>query len=159
MFGEWMDSIECLDAYVTNKPTYMEIDSEGTDYMDEDPMVLMLREEGTHWKPPAIIKATTELKNWAWEGAAHPMEDSVKKIKTVEPITLAKKIKTVEPFTPAKNIVSVPIKSVSTSIIIPVESVCDSILVESIENFFPYNMISDSTYLLALNVFIFEISK
>ena len=43
-----MDSIECLDAYVSNKPTDMEIDGEGMDYMDEDLMVLMLREEGTH---------------------------------------------------------------------------------------------------------------
>ena len=48
LFGEWMDSIECLDAYVSNKPTDMEIDGEGMDYMDEDLMVLMLREEGTH---------------------------------------------------------------------------------------------------------------
>ena len=47
LFGEWMDSIECLDAYVTNKPTNMEIDGGGTDYMDEGPLVLMLREEGT----------------------------------------------------------------------------------------------------------------
>ena len=43
-----MDSIEHLDAYVTDKLTDMEIDGEGTYYMDEDPMVLMLREEGTH---------------------------------------------------------------------------------------------------------------
>ena len=42
-----MDSIERLDAYVTNKPTNMEIDGGGTDYMDEGPLVLMLREEGT----------------------------------------------------------------------------------------------------------------
>ena len=45
--GEWMDSIKRLNAYVTDKPTDMEIDGEGMDYMDEDPMVLMLREEGT----------------------------------------------------------------------------------------------------------------
>ena len=138
-----MDSIERLDAYVIDKPTYMEIDGEGTDYMDEDPMVLMLREEGTHWEPLAIIEATTKLKNWAWEGAAHPME---------------------EPTTPAKNIVSIPIEFVSASIIVSIESVCDcipieSIFVESIENSFPYNMISDSAYLLALSVFISEIGK
>ena len=42
-----MDSIERLDAYVTGKPTYIEIDDEGMDYMDENPLVLMLREEGT----------------------------------------------------------------------------------------------------------------
>ncbi|KAK9988720.1 hypothetical protein SO802_028959 [Lithocarpus litseifolius] len=48
LFGEWMDSIECLDAYVTDKPIDMEIDAKGTDYKDEDLMVLMLREEGTH---------------------------------------------------------------------------------------------------------------
>ena len=147
-----MDSIERLDAYVIDKPTYMEIDGEGTDYMNEDPMVMMLMEEETHWEPLAIVEATTELKNWAWEGAAHPMEDSVKKIKTVEPIT------------PTKNIVSIPIESVSASIASHVEFVCDSIpigsvSVESVKNSFPYNMISDSTYFLALNVFISEIGK
>ena len=31
-----------------DKPTDIEIDSEGMDYMDEDPPTLMLREEGTH---------------------------------------------------------------------------------------------------------------
>ena len=130
----------------------MKIDDEGMDYMDEDPLVLMLREEGTRWEMPAIIEATTELKNWAWEGAAHPMEDSVKKIKTIKPVT------------PAKNIISIPIESVSTSVIILVESVCDSIpielvFVELVKNSFSYNMIFYSTYLLALNVFISEIGK
>ena len=48
LFDEWMDSIECLDAFVTDKPIVMEIDDEVTDYMDEDPTVLMLREEGTY---------------------------------------------------------------------------------------------------------------
>ena len=48
-----------------DKPTNMEIDNEDMDYMDEDPSILMLREEGTSWEMPAIIKATTELKNWA----------------------------------------------------------------------------------------------
>ena len=48
LFNEWMDSIECLDAFVTDKPIVMEIDDEVTDYMDEDPTVLMLREEGTY---------------------------------------------------------------------------------------------------------------
>ena len=37
---------------------------------------------------------------------------------------------------------------------IPIES----ILVESVKNFAPYNIISDFVYLLALNVFILEIS-
>ena len=94
----------------------------------------------------------------------------MKKIKTVKSVTLAKKIKTVEPVTSAKNIVFVPIKSISASISIPVESVCDSILVESylvkfvksiesVENSFPYNMISNSAYLLALNFFISEIGN
>ena len=98
------------------------------------------------------------------------MEDSVKKIKTVKSITLTKKLKIVEPVTPAKNIVFVHIESISTSISIPVKSVCDSFLVkpnlaksiesvESVENSFPFNMISDSAYLLALNVFISEIGK
>ena len=79
----------------------------------------------------------------------------------------AMKIKTVKPITPARNIVSILIESVSTSITILVESVCDRIpiefvFVESIkfvENSLPYNMSSDSTYLLALNVFISEIGK
>ena len=56
-----MDSIERLDAYVIDKPTDMEIDGEGIDYMDEDPLVLMLR-EGTRREPPTIVEATTELK-------------------------------------------------------------------------------------------------
>ena len=46
LFREWMDSIECLDAYVPDKPIDMEIDGESTDYMNEDPTVLMLREKG-----------------------------------------------------------------------------------------------------------------
>ena len=50
----------------------MEIDEEATDYMDKDPVVLMLREEGTYWEPPVIVEAIIELKNWAWEGVAHP---------------------------------------------------------------------------------------
>ena len=92
----------------------------------------------------------------------------MKKIKTVKSVTLAKKIKTVKLVSPAKNIVSVPIESISASISIQVKSVYDSIpvesdllkyveSVESIENSFPYNMISDFAYLLVLNVFIFEI--
>ena len=92
------------------------------------------------------------------------MEDFVKKIKTVKSVTLAKKIKTVEPTTPAKKISFVPIESIFASITIPVESVCgsipiESVFAESIENFSPYNMFSDSAYLLALNVFISEICK
>ena len=83
LFDEWMDSIECLDAFVTDKPTTMEIGEEATDYMDEDLIVLMLREEGTYWEPSTIVETTTKLKNWAWEGAAHPMEDSVRKIMTI----------------------------------------------------------------------------
>ena len=91
----------------------------------------------------------------------------MRKMKTVEPITPVKKIKILELVTLAKNIVFIPIKFVSVSIIIPSKSVCDSISVESIsiefvksvENFFHNNMISDSFYLLALNVFISEIGK
>ena len=82
------------------------------------------------------------------------MEDFLEKIKTIEPLILA------------KNIISIPIESISTSIVIPVESVCDhvsipieSISVGSIKNSTPYNMISDSAYLCALNVFILEIGK
>ena len=58
------------------------------------------------------------------------------------------------------------IESISASISIHVKSVCNSFSVEfdlvksieSVENFFPY-MISDSAYLLALNVLISEIRK
>ena len=88
----------------------------------------------------------------------------MKKIKTVKSVTLAKKIKTVELVTPAKNIVFVPIESISTSISIPVESVCgsipiESVFVESVKNSFSHNMIYDSACLLALNVLISEIGK
>ena len=47
----------------TDKPTDIEIDEEATNYMDEDLVVLMLREEGNYWEPLAIIEATTKLKN------------------------------------------------------------------------------------------------
>ena len=91
----------------------------------------------------------------------------MRKIMTIEPITPVKEIKTIELATLAKNIVSIPIKSVSASITIPVESVYDSIPIESVfvesiefvENSFHYNVISNSTYLLALNVFISKIGK
>ena len=63
LFDEWMDNIECLNAFVANKPTYMEVEEKSTDYMDVDPTVLMLREEGAHWEPPTIVEVTTELKN------------------------------------------------------------------------------------------------
>ena len=164
LFDEWMDSIERLDDFVTDKPIDIKIDKEAMDYMDEDPTILMLREEGTYWEPPTIVEATTELKNCVWEGATHLMEESVKKIKIVKSVTLAKKIK---PVTPAKNIVFVPIESIYASISIPIKSVCDSSSVESdvvksiesVESSFPFKMIFDSAYLLALNVFISEISK
>ena len=114
----------------------MEIDEEVTDYMDEDLTVLMQREEGIYWEPPAIVEATTEI------------------IKTVKLVTLANKINTVELVTPAKNIISVPIVSICASISILVKSVCDSFPVEfdlvksieSIENSITYNMISDSAF-------------
>ena len=157
-----MDSIECLDAFVTDKPTDMEVEEEATDYMDVEPTVLMLREEGAYWEPHAIVEAKTELKNWAQEGATHPMEDSVRKIKIVKSVTFAKKIKTADPITPTKNIVSVPIESISANVSIPVKSVCDSFPIESVEyvkNSFPFNMIFYSAYLLALNVFISKIGK
>ena len=162
LFDEWMDSIEGLDASVTNKLVDMEIEEKTTDYIDIDPMVLMLREEGAYWESPAIVEATTELKNQAQEGAIHPMEDSVRKIKTVKSVTFAKKIKIADLVTPTKNIVSVPIESILASVSIPIKSVCDNFPVKSIEfvkNSFPFNMISNSTYLLALNVFISKIGK
>ena len=159
LFDKWMDSIEHLDAFMTDNPTDMEIEEEATDYMDVDPTVLILREEEVYLEPPSIVEATIELKNWAWEGAAHPKEDSLRKTKTIKSFTFAKKIKIAEPVTPAKNIVSALIKSISTSISIPVKSVYDSFPVESVKNSFPFNMISNSAYLLALNVLIFEIGE
>ena len=63
LFDEWMDSIERLDAFVTVNPTDMEVEEEDTDYKDVDPLVLMLKEEEAYWEPPAIVEATTELKN------------------------------------------------------------------------------------------------
>ena len=111
-----MDSIELLDAFVTDKPTDMEVEQKITNDMDVDPTVLMLGEEGAYWEPPAIMEATIELKNWAWEGVTHPMENFVRKIKTVKSVSFAKKIKTAELVTFAKNIVSVPIESISTNV-------------------------------------------
>ena len=91
------------------------------------------------------------------------MEDFVKKIKTIKPVTLAKKIKTVEPVNLAKNIVSVHIASISTSIFILVKSVCDNIpvefdlvkFIESVKNSFPYNMIVNSAYFVGFECFSF----
>ena len=160
-----MNSMERLDAFVIDKPTDMEVEEEATDYMDVDPTVLMLREERAYWKPPTTVEAKAKLKNWAWEGATHPMEDSVRKIKTVKSVTFTKKIKTAEPVTPTKSIVVVSIDSISASVSIPIKSICDGFPVKSIEsvksvkNSFPFNMIFYSTYLLALNVFISEIGK
>ena len=144
---------------MTNKLKNMEVDEEAIDYMDGDPTILMLKEEGAYWEPLAIVEAKTKLKNWLWEGATQSMEDSMRKIKTIKSVTFAKKIKTAEPVIPAKNIVSVPIESISTSVSIPVKFVCDSFPVESVKKSFPFNMIYDSAYLLALNVFISKIGK
>ena len=76
------------------------------------------------------------------------------------------KTKTTKSFTSTKSIVSIPIESIFSNIAIPIKSTCDHvfilvelILVESVKNSTPYKIISDSTYLLALKVFILEISK
>ena len=79
-----------------------------------------------------------------------------RKIKTIKSVTLTKKIKTTEPVTAAKNIVFVPVKSICDSFLVESDLVKS---IESVENSFPYNMISDFAYLLALNVFISEIGK
>ena len=99
-------------------------------------------------EPATVTKATTELKNWACEGATHPMEDPLQKTKTTKP------------FSPTKCIISIPIESIFANIAIPVEYVCDhvSILVElipveSVKNSIPHKIISDSAYLLALIFF------
>ena len=65
------------------------------------------------------------------------------------------KIKTIEPLTPAKNIISISIESVCCCFSIPIESIS----IESIKNSTPSNVISNSAYLLALNFFISEIGK
>ena len=86
----------------------------------------------------------------------------MRKIKTIKSVTFARKIKTADPVTSAKNIVSVPIESIFASVSILVKSIYDSLPIESVKsvkNSFPFNMISDSAYLLALNVFISEIGK
>ena len=111
------------------------------------------------------MEATIKLKNWAWEGATHTVEDSVRKIKTVKSVTFAKRNKTIGPITPAKNIVSIPTESSSANIFVLVKTVCDSFPIESVEsvesvkNSFPFNMIYGSAYLLVLNVFISKIGK
>ena len=69
------------------------------------------------------MEAKTELENWAWEGAAHAMEYSVRTIKTVKLVTFAKKIKIADLVAPAKNIFFVPIESISASVSIPVKFV------------------------------------
>ena len=79
-----------------------------------------------------------------------------RKIKTIKSVTLTKKIKTAEPVTAAKNIVFVPVKSICDSFLVESDLVKS---IESVENSFPYNMISDFAYLLALNVFISKIGK
>ena len=166
LFDKWIDNIECLGAFVIDKPTDIEIEEEeAMDYMDVDPPILMLSEEGAYWEPLATVEVMIELKNWAWKGATHLMEDFVRKIKTIKSVTFAKKIKTAEPVTPVKNIVFIPIESISTSVSIPVKFVCDSFpvefveCVESVKKSFPFNMIFDFAYLLALNFFISEIGK
>ena len=63
LLREWMDIIERLDAYVFDKLADMEVDGESRDYMDEEPRVLVLREEGTHWEPVVIVEAIIKLKN------------------------------------------------------------------------------------------------
>ena len=37
LFDEWMDSIEHLDAFVTDNPTDMKVEEEDIDYMDVNP--------------------------------------------------------------------------------------------------------------------------
>ena len=76
------------------------------------------------------------------------------------------KTKTTKSFTSTKCIVSIPIESIFSNIAILVESTCDHVFilvelipVESVKNSTPDTIIYDSTYLLALNVFILEISK
>ena len=45
LFDERMDSMEHLDAFMTNKPIDVEVKEEAIEYMDVDPIILMLREE------------------------------------------------------------------------------------------------------------------
>ena len=46
-----------------DNPADMEVEEEDMDYMDVDTPLLMLREEEAYWETPAIVEATTELKN------------------------------------------------------------------------------------------------
>ena len=107
---------------------------------------MMLRGEGTHWKLVVITKAIIELKNWAWEGAARPMEDPPKKTKTTKP------------FTPTKNIISIPIEFIYANIAIFVEFVFDhvsipieSVTIKSMKSPIPHKIISNSVaYIIGL---------
>ena len=76
------------------------------------------------------------------------------------------KTKTTKPFTPIKSIISIPIDFVTTNIAILVVPVfnhvsipIELVIVEFVQYPIPYKIISDSAYLLALNIFIPEISK
>ena len=48
LFDEWMDSIEHLDAFMTDKPTDIEVKEEITNDVDVDPTILMLWGEGAY---------------------------------------------------------------------------------------------------------------
>ena len=76
------------------------------------------------------------------------------------------KTKITKPFTPTKKFISIPIEFIFANIVVHVESVSDnesipdeSGAIESTKNPIPHKIIYDSSYLLALNIFISEISK
>ena len=76
------------------------------------------------------------------------------------------KTKTTKPFTPTKSIISIPIESFFANIAILVKFVHDhvsipveSIIVESVKNSTRHKIISNSTYLLVLNILISKICK
>jgi len=81
LFKEWMDNLSQSESYTLERVVDVEVKEEDEDHMDEDPRVLVLREGGTHEKQVAITDAITKLKNWAWEGATHPMGDPLVKTK------------------------------------------------------------------------------
>jgi len=76
------------------------------------------------------------------------------------------KTKTTKPFTPTKSIISIPIESFFANIAILVKFVCDhvsipieSITIESVKNSTHHKIISNSAYLLVLNILISKFCK
>ena len=130
---------ESINPHQEEDVDYMDISSEdsGDDLMEIDE-IYMLRSGEAYKEVPAITTIILELKNWTWEGSC-PVEDHQKETKFFESTKII-----------------VPIESVSTSTLIPVNFSTIDIVVNSFND---DKMISDSAYLLALNIFIFAINN